>query len=671
MQKLRIVISGGGTGGHIFPAISIANAIRQLRPEAELLFVGAEGRMEMERVPQAGFEIVGLPGSGFVRKHLCRFLAVRYRAWKSQRMARKIAKRFQPQVVVGVGGYASGPMLNACAKLGIPCVIQEQNSYAGVTNRLLAKKASKICVAYDGMERFFPKEKLLKTGNPVRQALLGCTLSVADARRSLGLNPQRRTILIVGGSLGAKTLNESVLQHILALRQANAQVIWQTGRYYHAAIMERLTAMGGADNLVVKDFIADMAAAYRAADLVVSRAGASSISELCLVGKPVILVPSPNVAEDHQTKNAMALVERGAAICVKDSEAVERLLPLAFDTVGNDTALQRLSSNILQLALPNSAITIAKEVLQLAEGTAEAAADSEKSNTLNDSNNSKSLNDSPTNDAIYFLGIGGIGMSAIARYFLKAGAIVAGYDRTPTPLTEQLTAEGAAIHYDEDMEKIPAECRDPQRTLVVYTPAVPADHKELVYFREQGFRVMKRAEVLGVLTQRHKGLCVAGTHGKTTTSAMCAHIMRQSHLGCNAFLGGIAKNYGTNYLIDEKSDYVVIEADEYDRSFHHLAPHITVVTATDPDHLDIYGTKEAYLDSFRHYTSLIKAGGALIAHSGLEMTPDVKQGVAVYEYNGGATTGDSANATNAAATNGMANAAIHAPLTLSVPRTYA
>ncbi len=234
--------------------------------------------------------------------------------------------------------------------------------------------------------------------------------------------------------------------------------------------------------------------------------------------------------------------------------------------------------------------------------------------------------------AVYFIGIGGIGMSAIARYFLHRGVVVAGYDRTPSTLTEQLEKEGMLIHYEENVDEIPYMCRKPEGVLIVYTPAVPSDHEELVYFQENGFDVEKRAQVLGMLTRTHKGLCVAGTHGKTTTSTMCAHIMHQSRVDCNAFLGGISKNYASNYILSKESDFVVIEADEFDRSFHWLRPWMSVITATDPDHLDIYGTKEAYLEGFRHYTSLIQPGGALIIHKGLELQPDVQEGVTIYEY---------------------------------------
>ena len=365
-KELRVIISGGGTGGHIFPAVSIANAVKALRPDAKILFVGALGRMEMQRVPAAGYEIKGLPICGFDRKNLLKNFKVLYKIWKSQRMAKQIIKDFKPQVAVGVGGYASGPTLNKAAAMGIPCLIQEQNSYAGVTNKLLAKKAAKICVAYEGMERFFPAEKIILTGNPVRQTLLDTTITQEEAIKSFGLDPAKKTILLVGGSLGARTINESVLQHLDQVKGTDVQFIWQTGKYYSAEIAKRLEGQN-IPNLVVTDFITDMGAAYKAADLVISRAGASSISEFCLIGKPVILVPSPNVAEDHQTKNALALANRDAAIYVKDAEAPATLLELAVKTVNDEKKLKSLSENVLKLALPDSADIIAKEVIKLAK----------------------------------------------------------------------------------------------------------------------------------------------------------------------------------------------------------------------------------------------------------------------------------------------------------------
>ena len=366
-QGIKIIISGGGTGGHIFPAISIANAIKKKVPEADILFVGAEGRMEMQRVPAAGYEIKGLPICGFDRKNLLKNISVLFKIWKSQRMAKKIIKDFKPMAAVGVGGYASGPTLNQCAAMGIPCLIQEQNSYAGVTNKLLAKKAEKICVAYEGMERFFPADKIILTGNPVRQAILDTKLTREEAIKQFGLDPSKKTILFVGGSLGARTINESILRHLDLLENGDVQVIWQTGKYYSAQIAEELKkANKEYPMLKVTDFISDMGAAYKAADLVISRSGASSISEFCLIGKPVILVPSPNVAEDHQTKNTMALVNKDAALYVKDAEAPDTLLQLAINTVKDAARLSSLSENIKELGLKDSADIIADEVIKLA-----------------------------------------------------------------------------------------------------------------------------------------------------------------------------------------------------------------------------------------------------------------------------------------------------------------
>lgn len=366
--KPRIIISGGGTGGHIFPAISIADAVRAARPEAEILFVGALGRMEMQRVPAAGYEIKGLPVAGFDRRHLWRNAGVLVRLVRSRLMARRIVRRFRPDVCVGVGGYASGPTLSVAAAMGIPTLLQEQNSYAGLTNKLLSRKARRICVAYDGMERFFPADRILLTGNPVRPSLVEARPAREDALRALGLDPARRTVLVVGGSLGARTLNRCMLEAISLIRQqTDVQFFWQTGKYYSREIAEELDRRGRPDNLRVADFIADMNAAYAAADLVISRAGAGSISEFSLLGKPVILVPSPNVAEDHQTKNALALVQKEAALYVPDAEAPRTLMPLAVNTVQDAARLDALSRHIRGLARPDAAREIAEQVIQLAE----------------------------------------------------------------------------------------------------------------------------------------------------------------------------------------------------------------------------------------------------------------------------------------------------------------
>jgi UDP-N-acetylglucosamine--N-acetylmuramyl-(pentapeptide) pyrophosphoryl-undecaprenol N-acetylglucosamine transferase len=365
MKDIRIIISGGGTGGHIFPAVSIANAIKVLEPEAKILFVGAQNRMEMQRVPDAGYEIKGLPVAGFDRKHLLKNISVIIKLMKSQLMARQIIKQFKPQVAVGVGGYASGPTLEMAGKLGIPTLIQEQNSYAGVTNKLLAKKASKICVAYDGMERFFPKEKIIMTGNPVRQGLLH-QVDHDEAVNSFNLDPNKRVVLILGGSLGARTINDTLTAGLSLIKDnSDIQFIWQTGKIYFQQVKAEVQKAGDIPNLYVNDFIKDMATAYAAADLVISRAGAGSISEFCMLGKPVILVPSPNVAEDHQTKNALALVHKDAAIYIKDVDAQSMLLPKTLEIINDKDKLQELSNNIIKLALPDAAEIIAKEVLKL------------------------------------------------------------------------------------------------------------------------------------------------------------------------------------------------------------------------------------------------------------------------------------------------------------------
>lgn len=360
-NKYRILISGGGTGGHIFPALSIANALRR-RLDTEILFVGADDRMEMERIPAAGYPIKGLPVAGFDRKHLLRNFGVLLKLRKSLAMARRIVDEFQPDIAIGVGGYCSGPTLKAAQRSGVPTLIQEQNSYAGVTNKLLARNAMRICVAYEGMQRFFPAEKIVLTGNPIRKDLLEHTFGSAEARMRFGLAAEPRTILVVGGSLGALTVNRSMAEGLRCLIDAGYQVIWQTGKTFHSRALE---AAKGLKGVVVAPFISDMAAAYAAADLVVSRAGAGSISELEALGKPVILVPSPNVAEDHQTKNAQALESRGAAILIPDAVASERMITEMLTLAASPERLAEMSRNIKGLALDNSDEKIVDEIVKI------------------------------------------------------------------------------------------------------------------------------------------------------------------------------------------------------------------------------------------------------------------------------------------------------------------
>lgn len=371
---MKYLISGGGTGGHIFPAVSIANALREADPKCEILFVGALGRMEMERVPQAGYKIIGLPVKGFDRSRPWRNIRVIVDLVRSMIMARKIVREFRPDVGVGVGGYASGAAMKVAAKMGVPILLQEQNGFAGVTNKLLKDDAEKICVAYEGMERFFPKEKIVLTGNPVRQNLT--TGSKEEAikyfNEEFGVNfvAERKTLLIIGGSLGARTVNQSIVGYLSELIDSGVQVIWQTGKNYFSDCKQALTnvaSQAADDRIICTDFISQMPLAYALADLVISRAGASSISELCLLGKPSVLVPSPNVAEDHQTHNAMALVKKDAAVLVKDVDAQTTLVPTALSLIQDEAKLCALHTNILALALPNSASLIAEEVMRLAK----------------------------------------------------------------------------------------------------------------------------------------------------------------------------------------------------------------------------------------------------------------------------------------------------------------
>jgi undecaprenyldiphospho-muramoylpentapeptide beta-N-acetylglucosaminyltransferase len=370
---MRFLISGGGTGGHIFPAISIANALRQTEPDCEILFVGANRRMEMDRIPEAGYDIVGLDVYGIEHRKIWKNVKVLYGFLKSYLEARKIVRRFAPDAAIGVGGYVSAAAMRAAASLGVPVILQEQNSFAGITNKFLARRAKKICVAYDGMERFFDKSKIVFTGNPVRQNILSRDFEIDEAYRYFHLDPSKKTLLIVGGSLGARTINDSIMAHIKELRQSDIQVIWQTGKYYFSNIKEYIQELYPSvtdgnplyfDNIFVSDFISKMDYAYAIADAVISRAGASSISELCLLGKPSILVPSPNVSENHQYHNAMSLANKNAAIVVEDHNAKQTLVEQAVSLIADDKRLAELSCNIKQLAANDSAQAIAAVILE-------------------------------------------------------------------------------------------------------------------------------------------------------------------------------------------------------------------------------------------------------------------------------------------------------------------
>ncbi|HZL08522.1 MAG TPA: undecaprenyldiphospho-muramoylpentapeptide beta-N-acetylglucosaminyltransferase [Prolixibacteraceae bacterium] len=364
MEKLKVIVSGGGTGGHIFPAISIANELKERLPDADILFVGALGKMEMERVPAAGYRIVGLPVMGFPRKPSFKMLVFFLKLFRSMRLANKIIDEFKPDVAIGVGGFASGPVLKAAVRKGVPAVLQEQNSYAGVTNKLLASKVNKICVAYPNMERYFPAGKIVLTGNPIRKNLIEAVVNKTEALEYFKLSAGNPVVLIIGGSLGARSVNESVMVNLELIRKSNARIIWQTGSYYYSEMQARLGA-DGPENLYPMEFVSRMDLAYAVADVVISRAGAGTISELCLLGKPSVLVPSPNVAEDHQTKNAMALVEKQAAVLIPDSESFEKLFNVTFSLLNDQPRLKSLSENIRKLSRPNAAKDIVDVILEV------------------------------------------------------------------------------------------------------------------------------------------------------------------------------------------------------------------------------------------------------------------------------------------------------------------
>ena len=651
----RVIISGGGTGGHIFPAIAIANALRAKVKEIDILFIGAKGRMEMEKVPAAGYAIEGLAISGFQRRLTWKNLTFPFKLAGSLLKARSIISKFKPDVVIGVGGYASGPTLRMATSKKIPSLIQEQNSFPGVTNRLLGGKVQKICVAYEGMEKYFPKSKIVFTGNPVRHDVVNIAGKRDEALKFFGLESGRKTLLVIGGSLGAGTINQAILKFVKEMyAEQEIQVLWQTGKYYYDNIIANLpdkaseivNRQSSIVNPIILPFIDRMDLAYAAADLIVSRAGAIAISELCVIGKPVILVPSPNVAEDHQTKNARALESRKAAILIPDAEAIGSLGTTIIETFGNESLQAELKRNISVLGISDAADKITEVALSLMITKDEGRRAEDE--TANHPSSPVLRPPSPViPKSVFLLGIGGIGMSALARYFASMGSKVSGYDKTPTALTDQLAGEGMEIHFTEDIRQLPSA-----PDLVIYTPAVPADHLAFRYFKDRGIMMKKRAEVLGSITGNYQTIAIAGTHGKTTTSTMIAHLLRSAGVDSMAFLGGISKNYGTNFLGEAEGDRVtglqgdrvtgsqrdksgsfcVVEADEYDKSFLQLAPYIAVVTSADADHLDIYGSHNDMKKSFGEFTAKIVAGGSLVMKKGTGITPVNSGDYRIYNY---------------------------------------
>jgi len=592
--QLKVIISGGGTGGHIYPALSIADEIKRHYPNADILFVGAIGRMEMEKVPQKGYKIIGINISGIHRKNILKNILLPVKLVASYLSVRKIIKEFNPDVVVGVGGYASGPLLYMAQKMKIPTLIQEQNSFPGVTNKLLAKKSDKICVAYPNMDKFFPEDKVVLTGNPVRDFGGLNMIEKEIAAHYFGLDPNKKTILIIGGSLGAKSINQAIknnLQNILELGQG-IQILWQTGKYYFEAIYADEKIKSVNENVKVLSFIDRMDYAYRLADVIISRAGATSISELAIVGKPTILVPSPNVAEDHQTKNALALTNNGSAILIKDNEIDSKIVENLSSLLKDQNTADSLSNSIKKFALPDAAKEIYNQIISLSPLSAELK-------TID--NYSK----------YYFLGIGGIGMSALAKYFISSNKIVGGYDRTPSAITKHFEEDGLDVTYKDEVEEFNRfrKSTDLSDVLVIWTPAIPKDSRMLNYLLSSGVKLIKRSEALADLTKGKTCIAIAGTHGKTSTTTLVAHLLKECGVNFSAFLGGISVNYNTNFIVNKTTSeegIIVVEADEFDRSFHRLHPDYGAITAVEPDHLDIYGTFDELKIAYNQFANQVE-----------------------------------------------------------------
>ncbi len=583
---LRFILSGGGTGGHIFQAIAIADELKQRFPDASFLFVGARGKMEMEKVPQAGYEILGLPITGLVRKLSWQNLLFPFRLLQSIWQSRRIIQQFRPDAAIGTGGYAGGPVIYAAAKMGIPTLIHEPNAFGGLANKWLSKYVDIVCVGFPGMERFFPADKIIVTGNPVRENLLDRAIQIHANKPA-----ESQQVLLMGGSGGAKSLNEAMKASTAAIAaQPTVQWKWQCGTYYWEAYKDCETAR--LPNVVIAPFLDKMDEAYGQADLVIGRSGATTIAEIQYLCKPSILVPSPWVADDHQTKNAEALVQQQAAILVADASVKEQLIPTALALLADPARLQQLAAaagNMRQSAAVQRIVARILTKMNLPLSTTAA-----------------------TLEAVYLIGIGGIGMSALARYYHARGLRVRGYDRTETALTKQLVAEGIPVHYEARVADLPLSPAQQAATLFIYTPAVPAAFPELLALRAAGATLHKRSAVLGLISQDKKTVAIAGTHGKTTTTTLTTHLMRACGIDASAFLGGIARNFDGNY-VHGNSDWVAIEADEYDRSFLQLHPQQAVILSMDADHLDIYGDHQNMLETgFMAFARQVKPDGCLI-----------------------------------------------------------
>ncbi len=598
---MRILISGGGTGGHIYPAIAIAQSLKEQNPNHDILFVGAKGKMEVDIVRAAGFPMAEIWIDGFVRwsifKNLLLPLKLIYSFWKSKR----ILKYFNPDIVIGTGGYVSATILSQASKVGIPIVIQEQNAVLGLTNKSFLKKASKIFVSDENLYKEINKkyDKAILSGNPVRKEIVKSRIGKRKALQHFELDPTKKCILVLGGSLGAKTINDTIIKNLKTFIKSDIQIIWQTGNYYYRKIIKK---MPKEIMEVVKPFafISDMKMAYAAADLVIARAGAITISELAIKKKPTIFIPSPNVTNDHQTKNIASLIKKDAAILIKDKKAKIELTKKAIELIKDTNQLKKLSKNIGELAYPNASKLIVDEILKIPHDISK----------LSNAQLIKRFK------YAYFIGIGGIGMSSLAKWFAKNNIRVFGYDKTPSQITNDLKKLNISTGFEDGVRFMPRTIlNNIRQTLVVYTPAIPDDNAILSYVREKEYTIFKRSEILAKITEQKFTVAVAGTHGKTTISSMIAHILYYSKQNMIGFIGGILKDYNSNlisYNEEKKNAIAVLEADEFDRSFLKLHPDMAIISSADPDHLDIYKDKKGIEDGYKKFIDLLPKDGRLI-----------------------------------------------------------
>ncbi|MCE3007020.1 MAG: UDP-N-acetylmuramate--L-alanine ligase [Bacteroidetes bacterium] len=579
----RVLIAGGGTGGHVFPALALADALRAHDPQVQIQFVGAKGGREMHWVAQAGYPIQGVWISGYYRqkslRNLLRNALLPLKLVVAHLQSYRILRRFRPDVVIGVGGYASYTTLGVASRMrGILRVIHEQNAYPGLTNRTHGRRAHLILLGYADALPYFPHGRAVVTGNPVRSAVLSAQPNAA----AFGLQAGRPTVFVTGGSLGARSLNEALAAGAEALAQAGIQLLWQCGTGYY----EQYKAYAS-ETIRVLPFVADMGAAYAVADLVVCRAGALTLAELQALRKPAILVPSPNVADDHQTRNAQSLVQLGGARLLPDAQAPTQLVPQLIQLAKDPEQLARLGQAMAVPATP-----AATAMVQAIQRQWQLQADDPFG----------------PGKAVYCIGIGGIGMSALARQLQAQGCSLRGYDRSETPLTRRLAAEGMQLVYEpnpvQNLQGIDS---------VIYTPAVGEAQPDLLAARAQGLPVWKRAQVLGRIARSHSTLAVAGTHGKTSTSSLLGYLLTEAGLDPTCFVGGIMANYDTNFRAGG-SPWLVAEADEYDRSFLQLYPRHLILTSLDPDHLDIYGQVQALHQSYNQLLAQVAPGGTIVAH---------------------------------------------------------